>query len=225
MASIQTKYWSRSDQFPRSLAVGWPSPDRQTGRASTAGKGIGDDQKSEGGARHGRCVERYRHVRRLGMGRGCAGGAGRTGRHQPQLGRAAQPRRHHRHRRTARSERPEGADDDSGLLGPVAVPAEHRQSRRPAEVHAQRDLRHQRPRPGRDLRPRPELGLPRRPVRRHGGHLPQRRDLSGRPVDAVPGAQRRHLHGRHGPHRGAGGAAGHPVWRRRRGRRGALHHQ
>ena len=55
--------------------------------------------------------------------------------------------------------------------------------------------------------------------------LPERRDLPRRPVDAVPGPQRRHLRGRHGSDRGARGPAGHAVRRRRRGGRRALHHQ
>ena len=57
------------------------------------------------------------------------------------------------------------------------------------------------------------------------GLYPERRDLSRRPVDAVPRPQRRHLHGRHAAGRSAGRPAGHAVRRRRRSRRAALHHQ
>ena len=63
------------------------------------------------------------------------------------------------------------------------------------------------------------------PVQRHDRRLPERRHLPGRSVGPVPRPQPRHLCRRPGAHRGARRSAGHAVRRRRRGRRGALHHQ
>ena len=113
----------------------------------------------------------------------------------------------------------ESADDDAGVHGRSAAGSERLRSRRPSEIHAQRDLRQQRPGPGRNLHARPEQRLPRQPVHRHRRPLSQRRDLSRRTVDAVPGPQRRHLHGRHAARRSAGRSARHAVRRRRRSRR------
>ena len=81
------------------------------------------------------------------------------------------------------------------------------------------------PGPERGLHARPERRLAGQPGQRLDRLVAERRHLPGQPIRPAAESQPRHLCRGPESHRGSGGPAGHPVRRRRRGRRDPLHHQ